>query len=248
LSFISKSKVFAYLLALISVIGFVLFVIFRQTGQFNLEVILPYRKMLFSSFFNTIIVSMITLFSSLIVGFIFYLLSISKIKYFNAIVEIFTEIVYGTPLLVLVVVTAFLIGPAFGSYNRNFLGILSLILYMAPYMKNVFKSAIASIDEEQYLVIEVFGFTKYQKYRYIIFPQILRVLMPPLMNNLSLVIKGSALLNVLSYNELFYTTAVIQSRTYAFVEGYIVMWMLYLIITIPLSNLAKFIERKWATI
>ena len=115
-------------------------------------------------------------------------------------------------------------------------------------MKNVFKSAIASIDEEQYLVIEVFGFTKYQKYRYIIFPQILRVLMPPLMNNLSLVIKGSALLNVLSYNELFYTTAVIQSRTYAFVEGYIVMWMLYLIITIPLSNLAKFIERKWATI
>jgi polar amino acid transport system permease protein len=191
---------------------------------------------------------MITLFSSLIVGFIFYLLSISKIKYFNAIVEIFTEIVYGTPLLVLVVVTAFLIGPAFGSYNRNFLGILSLILYMAPYMKNVFKSAIASIDEEQYLVIEVFGFTKYQKYRYIIFPQILRVLMPPLMNNLSLVIKGSALLNVLSYNELFYTTAVIQSRTYAFVEGYIVMWMLYLIITIPLSNLAKFIERKWATI
>ncbi|NLN50250.1 MAG: ABC transporter permease subunit [Acholeplasmataceae bacterium] len=248
MSFISKSKVFAYLLALISVIGFVLFVIFRQTGQFNLEVILPYRKMLFSSFFNTIIVSMITLFSSLIVGFIFYLLSISKIKYFNAIVEIFTEIVYGTPLLVLVVVTAFLIGPAFGSYNRNFLGILSLILYMAPYMKNVFKSAIASIDEEQYLVIEVFGFTKYQKYRYIIFPQILRVLMPPLMNNLSLVIKGSALLNVLSYNELFYTTAVIQSRTYAFVEGYIVMWMLYLIITIPLSNLAKFIERKWATI
>ena len=248
MSFISKSKVFAYLLALISVIGFVLFVIFRQTGQFNLEVILPYRKMLFSSFFNTIIVSMITLFSSLIVGFIFYLLSISKIKYFNAIVEIFTEIVYGTPLLVLVVVTAVLIGPAFGSYNRNFLGILSLILYMAPYMKNVFKSAIASIDEEQYLVIEVFGFTKYQKYRYIIFPQILRVLMPPLMNNLSLVIKGSALLNVLSYNELFYTTAVIQSRTYAFVEGYIVMWMLYLIITIPLSNLAKFIERKWATI
>ncbi len=246
MSSIFKNKLLSYILAGLTVAGFVAFIILRQKSGFELNVVKPYYNMWISAFFKTILISLITLVGSLILGFIFYLLSVSKIKYFNALIDFFTEIAYGTPLLVMVVVTAFLIGPAFGSYNRNVLGVIALIFYMSPYMKNVFKSAILSIDEEQYLAMEVFGFTTYQKYRYIILPQVLRILMPPLMNNLSLIIKGSALLNVLSYEELFYATAVIQSKTYAFVEGYIIMWVLYLIITIPLSTFAKMIERKWA--
>lgn len=243
---IFKNKIFSYILAVSTILLFVLYIVYRQKSNFEIDVIRPYSNMWVSAFFKTILVSLITLIGSLVLGFIFYLLSISKIRYFNALIDLFTEIAYGTPLLVMVVVTAFLIGPAFGSYNRNVLGVIALIFYMSPYMKNVFKSAITSISEEQYLTMEVFGFSTFQKYRYIILPQVIRILMPPLMNNLSLIIKGSALLNVLSYGELFYVTAVIQSKTYAFVEGYLIMWMLYLIITIPLSYFAKIIERKWS--
>lgn len=71
--------------------------------------------------------------------------------------------------------------------------------------------------------------------------------MPPMMNNFSLIIKGSALLNVLSLTELYYAIRVVQSRTFAFVEGYLLMWVLYIIITIPLSQLTKYIERRWST-
>ena len=66
------------------------------------------------------------------------------------------------------------------------------------------------------------------------------------MNNFSMIIKGSALLNVLSYNELYYAIRVAQSKTFAFVEGYILMWILYLLITIPLSQATKYIEKRWA--
>ncbi|MDD3478666.1 MAG: hypothetical protein PHP32_07300, partial [Candidatus Izemoplasmatales bacterium] len=59
-------------------------------------------------------------------------------------------------------------------------------------------------------------------------------------------IKGSALLNVLSYTELYYAIRVTQSQTFAFVEGYILLWGLYLVITIPLSQFTKWVERKWA--
>jgi polar amino acid transport system permease protein len=111
-------------------------------------------------------------------------------------------------------------------------------------MKNVYKSAISSISEEQYMAMDLFGFTNFQKYRYIIIPQVTRILMPPLMNNFSLIIKGSALLNLISYAELYYVINVAQSRTFAFVEGYILMWGLYLMITIPLSQLTKYVERK----
>jgi polar amino acid transport system permease protein len=139
---------------------------------------------------------------------------------------------------------AFLIGPAFGSFNRPFLGILGLVLYISPYMKNVFKSSFSSIPKDQYMAMDLFGFTPWQKYQYIIIPQVIRILMPPLMNNFSLIIKGSALLYLLAYPELYYGIYVAQSQSFLFVEGYILLWILYLVITIPLSQITKYIEKK----
>ena len=239
------NKRIAYALAITTVAAFAAFVVFRQQSGFQLEVLAPYQDLILEGVLNTIIVSVVTLLGSLIVGFLFYLLSISENKYFQALTDVFTEIVYGTPLLVLVVIMAFVIGPAFGTFNRNLMGYMSLIIYMTPYMKNIYKSSIASIGEEQYMAMDLFGFTPWQRYRYIIIPQVVRVLMPPMMNNFSMIIKGSALLNVLSYGELFYAVRIAQSKTFAFVEGYMLMWILYLIITIPLSQVTKYIERRW---
>jgi polar amino acid transport system permease protein len=164
----------------------------------------------------------------------------------KAIDDVFTEIIYGTPLLVLIMISAYVIGPSFGTYNRPLMGIIAIILYMGPYMKNVYKAAFSSIGREQYMAMDLFGFTPFQRYRYIIIPQVVRILMPPLMNNFSFIIKGSALLNVLSIEEIFYAIRVAQSRNFQFMEGYILMWILYLCITIPLSQFTKYVERRWA--
>ncbi len=240
------NKFLSYVLAILTVLLLVLFVINSQIDNFSLSSFEPYTGLISESILNTIIVSIVSLLGSLILGFVFYLFSISKIKYLNALTVVFTEIIYGTPLLVLVVVTAFLIGPAFGTYNRNLMGYIALIIYMTPYMKNVYQSAFSSISKEQYMTMDVFGFTNFQKFRYIIIPQVIKILMPPMMNNLSMIIKGSALLNVLSYNELYYAIRVVQSQTFRFVEGYILMWVIYLLITIPLSSLSRYVERKLA--
>jgi polar amino acid transport system permease protein len=236
----------AYLFAILTVLAFIAFVIIRQTSDFSFAPFIDYRFMIWQGIKNTILVSIISLFGSMIIGFLFYLMQNSKIKYFNALIDVYTEIIYGTPLLVLIIVMAFVIGPAFNSKERNVLGVIALIVYMSPYMKNVFKSAFSSISDEQYMAMDLFGFTSFQRYRYIIIPQVIRILMPPMMNNFSLIIKGSALLNLISYAELYYIINVAQSKTYAFVEGYILMWILYLLITIPLSQLTKLVERKWS--
>ncbi len=240
------NKIIAYILAILTVASFVIFVVLRQTTDFSITQFFDYREMIVEGIINTILVSLFSLLGSLVLGFIFYLFSISKIKYLNALTDVFTEIIYGTPLLVLVVITAFVIGPAFGSFQRNALGFSALVFYMTPYMMNVYKSAFSSISKDQYMTMDLFGFTPYQRYRYIIIPQVIRILMPPMMNNFSMIIKGSALLNVLSYNELYYAIRVAQSKTFAFVEGYLLMWVLYLLLTIPLSQLTKMIERKWS--
>ena len=242
----STSKALAYILAGLTVAAFVATVVLLQTSEFSLEPYRQYQRIVIDGIWGTIFVSFISLLGSLVLGFVFYLFSISKVKYLNALTDIFTEIIYGTPLLVLIIVMAFLIGPAFNTYNRELMGITALIVYMTPYMKNVYKSAFSSITDEQYMAMDLFGFTPYQRYRYIIIPQVVRILMPPMMNNFSLIIKGSALLNILSYGELFYSIRIAQSKTFAFIEGYLLMWVLYLLITIPLSQFTKYIERRWS--
>ena len=241
-----KSKIGYYILSISIFVGFALFIVSRQRRPFNLSLLDGYQSMIRTGFINTIYASIIALVGSVILGFVFYLLTTTKLRFFQAFVDVFTEIIYGTPLLVMIVVMAFLIGPAFDIYSRAVMGILGIIIYITPYMTNIFKSAFSSISEEQYMAMDLFGFTAFQRYRYIIIPQVIRILMPPLMNNFSLIIKGSALLSVLSHRELYYAIQIAQSRTFAFTEGYLIMWGLYLIITIPLSQLTKLLQRRWS--
>jgi polar amino acid transport system permease protein len=238
-------KFINYVLAISIFLALIIYVIFARDAGFTLAPLYEdYGGLIFQGLLNTLYVSFISLFGSLIFGFFMYLLSISKSLFFRALVDVFTEIIYGTPLLVMIVLMAFLIGPAFGNFNRPFLGITGLILYISPFMKNVFQSSFSSIPKEQYMAMDLFGFTPRQRYQFIIIPQVIKVLMPPLMNNFSLIVKGSALLYVLAYAELYYAINIVQSRTFLFVEGYILLWGLYLVITIPLSQLSKWLERK----
>ncbi len=236
----------SYLTSIAIFVAFAVFVALRQRSPFNPDAVLGYQNLILEGFINTIIVSVIALIGSVILGFVMFLLSASNVRFFKAFVDVFTEIIYGTPLLVMIIVMAFLIGPAFNSFNRPVLGVIGIIIYITPYMTNVYKSVFKSIPDEQYMAMDLFGFTGYQKYRYIIIPQVLRMLMPPFMNNFSLIIKGSALLNVLSFHELFFTVSIFQTRTFAYSEGYILMWILYIIITIPLSQMTKYVERRWS--
>lgn len=238
------NKIVSYVFAILTFAAFAAFVVLRQQTPFRPELLEGYNSLIIEGFFNTIIISIISLFGSVVLGFVFYLLSVSKVRFFEAFTDVFTEIIYGTPLLVMIVVMAFVIGPAFGTFDRSLMGTIGLIVYITPYMTNIYKSAFSSIGSDQYMAMDLFGFTPYQRYRYIIIPQVARILMPPMMNNFSLIIKGSALLNVLSLTELYYAIRVVQSRTFAFVEGYLLMWGLYIIITIPLSQLTKYIERR----
>jgi len=239
------SKPVAYLMAVGVFVLLAVFVVSRQIRPFQLQAIAPYQDAILSGFVNTIYVSFISLVGSVVLGFLFYLMTRSNLEFFKAFTDVFTEIIYGTPLLVMIMIMAFVIGPSFGTFNRQLMGTMGIIIYITPYMTNVFKSTFGSIGDDQFMAMDLFGFTGYQRYRFVIIPQVTRLLMPPLMNNFSLIIKGSALLNVISYRELFYEIAQMTNNNFRFVEGYLVMWALYIAITIPLSQLTKYAERSW---
>ncbi len=201
-------------------------------------------KMLIEGFIATILISIITLIGSMVFGFILFLAGRSKNNIINAFAEIFNEIIMGTPLLIMIFLAVYVIGDVIFITDKFILGILALTLYMAPYLCNAYKTAVAVVDEDQYIVMDLYHFSGYEKYRYIIIPQMIKPLLPSLINNLSSIIKGSALLKIVSIAEISYVLTVISSKNWAAIEGYYTMWIMYLIITIPLSMLAKYVGKK----
>lgn len=244
-----KSKLKHILLALLFYIALVSFIVLSYPGRdnFRIEAVFGYTTILAKGYINTIIISLIVLVLSLIFGFVLYLLSNSKILTFKYISNIFSEVVFGTPTIVFLIVTFYFIAVPLNLTNRFLAGIIGFSLFMGPYMRNAFIGAIKSIDDTQYQAMKVLGFSSYQKYRYIILPQLVKVIIPPMIGNLAIIIKGSSLLNFIGVEELYNQITTIQSRTYAVVEGYLIMFLLYLSITIPLIFLAKYFEKKVAS-
>ncbi|OON92864.1 MAG: hypothetical protein ATN32_00225 [Candidatus Epulonipiscium fishelsonii] len=208
------------------------------------DLILSNYPLLIEAFFTTIWISLLTLIGTLILGFVVFMMLRSSIVIIRAIAEVFSEIIMGTPLLVMIFLVVYPVGQLIDNKNKLFLGIIAMILYNSPYVANAYESTAAVVGYDQYVVMNIYNFKWYQKYRYIILPQMIKPFIPSLINNLSSVIKGSALLNIISISEITYMTTVISNKSYAFIEGYYIMWLMYLIITIPLSLLAKYLGKK----
>lgn len=243
---IKNSKVLNMLAALsiFGLLGLGIVLMYPGRENFDMSRILSWSNVIIDGWFLTIFASIIVLFLSIILGFFLYILTNTKILVFRYLGLIFNEIVFGSPLVVFLIVIYYFIGVPLNLNNRLIVGIIGLSMYMAPYMKNVLQGAMESIEDIQYQAMTVFGFTTYQKYRYIILPQLLKILIPPLTGNLTFIIKGSSLLNFIGVKELYNQIATVQARTYAVVEGYLLMFIMYLLITIPLIRLTNYFERR----
>ncbi len=243
--FTSMNKYLSKVLACITLLAVVVgTIILAYEGEFKFNLIFNYKSAILEGYLYTIFYSAVVFVISCILGFILYLASKSKIKYLKDLEYQFSGIMYGTPLLVLLMIAIYFFADAYGIKNKPLVAIVAFSMYMAPYLKNVYQSMISTLDKEQYIVMDLYGFTSIQKYKYIIFPQIIRPMIPSLLNNLSIIIKGSALFSVISISELKYILDLIQSKHYAYTEGYIVLWGLYLTITIPLTILVDKLTKK----
>ncbi len=237
LNFLAALLIFGLLLAAI-------WAMYPGKADFDMSLLFPWWKTIIKGWGYTVVASIISLFLSVIFGFGLYLLSSSKTLFLRYLGDIFNDFVFGSPLVVFVLIIFYFIAVPLSLNNRFIAGVIALSLYMAPYMKNLFEGAMKTIDDLQYQAMTVFGFTTFQKYRYIILPQLLRVIIPPLVGNLTFIVKGSSLLNFISVPELFNQITTAQSNTYAVVEGYLLLLIMYLIITIPLIRLTKYFEKR----
>lgn len=155
----------------------------------------------------------------------------------------------GTPLLVQIFMIYFglpaLAQQAFGislNWDRFTAAVVALSLNSAAYLAEIVRAGIQSIDLGQSEAAQSLGLGSVQTMRYVIFPQALRRMLPPLGNEFITMLKDTSLVAVISYEELFYRGQLIVASNYRAFEIYAAVALIYLLLTIISSRAFSFLE------
>lgn len=158
----------------------------------------------------------------------------------NAYVELFRNI----PLLVIVMFFYVAI-PMVGLPLTGFqAGIIGLTLYTSSFIADNVRAGILTIPEGQEEAGLASGLTRNQVMTYIILPQAIRVVIPPLGNQFINLVKNSSILAMVAGFDLMYFGDLIAMETFNTFETYILVAIFYLMITLPLTALVKYLEGK----
>jgi polar amino acid transport system permease protein len=226
-------------------VGLVFYFSFHQLSyRWSWAAVYKYRWNLLGGWLVTILISLCSLVLSTFIGVLFALARRSgflPLRYFG---HLYVELVRGTPLLVQILIFFYVVADAFHLGNRYVVGGLVLSFFSGAYISEVIRAGIESISRGQLESAKAIGLTRAQTYRYVIFPQALRLTLPPLVGQFVSLIKDSSLLSIIAVNEFTQRARDVNSVTYSTLECYIPLAIGYLLLTLPISLWTRALERK----
>ena len=155
----------------------------------------------------------------------------------------YLELIRNTPLLVQVYVFYFIVAPVY-DIDRFWAGVICLALFEGAYASEIFRSGILAVDYGQWDASHSLGFPRYYAYRLVILPQAVRAMLPPLTSVAVSLVKDSAILSVIAISELTSAARDVISDTFMSFEIWFTAAALYLALTMTLSLVATYLERR----
>lgn len=168
---------------------------------------------------------------------------ISRRKIFNMIATVYVEVIRGIPLIV----QLFFIYYSLGQF-LNLKGVAAAIVAIAicygAYIGEIFRAGIQSISRGQMEAALALGLNRGQSFRLIILPQTVRVILPAIGNEFIALLKDSSLVSMLALTDLMQRGRQYATRTFAYPETFLIIALMYLIITLFLSRLVGLLEER----
>lgn len=196
----------------------------------------------------TLELTAVSLVFGVIGGLLLALARVSPAKIFRPFATAYVEVVRGTPLLMQIYVTYFML-PAVGIELSSFVaGVLALSLNAAAYSSEIFRAGIESIDSGQMEAARSLGMNHRLSMRWVILPQTVRRVLPPLTNEAVSLLKDSSLVSVVALAELMRTGKEIATNSGSPTTVYLTVALFYLAMTLPLTWLVRRLESKWQPI
>ena len=186
----------------------------------------------------------LTLLFSLPLGFVVAKGRMSRNFLFRGIVNLYIQIMRGTPLILQLIFVYFAPYYVVGvSYDRFTAVIVAFVLNYSAYFAEIYRSGLQSIEKGQYEASKVLGFSKTHTFFYIVLPQVIKRILPSLGNEVVTLVKDTALAQTIGVSELFRVAQNAASRMFStmpiFVAG-----VFYFVMNYIVSKLFDFFEKK----
>ena len=178
-----------------------------------------------------------------VLGLVTALLRLSDSFIARIVARGYLELIRNTPLLVQIFFLYFVLAPIFG-FSRFFAAVLALSLFEGAYVSEIFRAGIVSIHRGQWEAAYSLGLNGYHQYRYIILPQAIRRILPPLTSQAISLIKDSALVSTIAVYDLTMQGRAIIADTFLTFEIWFTIAAIYLIITVALSLVVSIMENR----
>jgi len=221
----------------------------------------PFKRILFfvsDGIGVTIYTTLISFVLVLIFGLITGLGRLSKITIIRGIATIYVELVRGIPLLVQLMFWYFAFPSviqgagkmleiqSIAQYRANpiFMAILGLTFCYSAYMSEVYRAGIQSISKGQMEAARSLGMTYFQAMRYVILPQALRVILPPVGNEFITLLKDSSLVSVVAVADITRRGREFMAANFIPVDTWVMVALLYLVLTLFSARIVNWIENK----
>ncbi len=221
----------------------------------------------------TILVTITAYFFALILGLTTALMQLSDNVFFRNLAQLYVQIIRGVPILVQIFYWGIVIFPVFlvpavrslgeslaasgtlpaDNYFVDFRvsllirGIVALAFSYGAFSSEIFRAGIQSIEKGQREAAKALGLNWFQAFRFIIFPQAVRRVLPPMGNDFIAMLKESSLVSVLGVGEITQLGKKYAAASFLFPETYNTVAFLYLSMTLLLSMGVRYMERRLKT-
>lgn len=195
---------------------------------------------------KTLLIFALTLIGSLPLGMIVALLRKSRFAPVRGIISAYISIMRGTPLMLQLLVWYFgpfyLFGWNIGNWRFPAL-ILGFVLNYAAYFAEIYRGGIESIPVGQYEAAEVLGYTKTQTFMKIILPQVIKIIMPSVTNEVITLVKDTSLAFTLAYQEVFSLSKQISASQTSFMP-FVIAGVFYFVANYVVEIVMKRVEKS----
>jgi polar amino acid transport system permease protein len=193
----------------------------------------------------TVLITVCAFALALVLGLIVGVLRISKIRVVATIAGAYINVIRGVPLLVQIFFIYFGLGSIL-HLDRFSAGVIAVGVCYSAYLAEIFRSGIEAIAHGQYDAAFSLGMTRFQTLRYVIIPQSLRIVIPPVANEFIASLKDSSLVSIIGLRELTRAGREYYSQYFVDFQTWLLVGLIYLVMTISLSKLVKYLEKVYS--
>ena len=168
-----------------------------------------------------------------------------SLKVANILLTCYTEFFRGTPMIVQAMVIYYGSALAFGiDMNRIFAAIFIVSINTGAYMSEVVRGGIISIDKGQFEACQAIGMTHFQTMINVVFPQVIRNILPATGNEFVINIKDTSVLNVISVSELYFATKTVAGTNFRYFDTFFITLIIYFVMTTTVTQILRYFERR----